>query len=461
MKTKQIFTVLTVLSTLLFASNGRAAETIITATGSGNWSSTVTNAPWPDGIVPATNNAVAVYAPNNITVDSTATIAYIVGSGTVTMAPGATLNILGSANGGEGTQDLVGLLDTSATGNTVIYSGNWFWAKHQNYYNLVFNNSTTNIYDFYNGPSSGSDVAMTIFGDMTVIGKGKVQEGNDFTIGGNLIIGTNSTWDCSSFNLTVTSNTTVTGLLIDLDGALGLDNFLGNVTINKSNLGWNLTDVTQWSVGGSLTNNGTIIGIGYGSIAFNGTGNIAGSAIKIPTMTINGTYAIGTTITLTTNTPTLNGTLVFDLAKTNQIVLKAGTNWLFYSGILNVINSGAPPVLGNSYKFFNATNYGGAFASTSFPSLPSGLIWVDNLLSSGSIAVGGSAGRPIITLSSSGGLLTLSWDSTTFPGYRVQAQTNSAGIGTNWSSTGSGTNSPFTIPINPANPAVFFRLSNP
>src|ERR1039458_1370136 len=197
MKTKQIFTVLTVLSTLLFASNGRAAETIITATGSGNWSSTVTNAPWPDGIVPATNNAVAVYAPNNITVDSTATIAYIVGSGTVTMAPGATLNILGSANGGEGTQDLVGLLDTSATGNTVIYSGNWFWAKHQNYYNLVFNNSTTNIYDFYNGPSSGSDVAMTIFGDMTVIGKGKVQEGNDFTIGGNLIIGTNSTWDCS------------------------------------------------------------------------------------------------------------------------------------------------------------------------------------------------------------------------------------------------------------------------
>ena len=76
MKTKQIFTVLTVLSTLLFASNGRAAETIITATGSGNWSSTVTNAPWPDGIVPATNNPVAVYAPNNITVDSTATIAY-------------------------------------------------------------------------------------------------------------------------------------------------------------------------------------------------------------------------------------------------------------------------------------------------------------------------------------------------------------------------------------------------
>jgi hypothetical protein len=463
MKTKQIFTVLTALSILLFASNGRAAETIITATGSGNWSSTTPDAPWPGGIVPATTNAVAVYAPNNITVDSTATIAYIVGGGTVTMAAGATFNILGSTNGGEGTQDLVGLLDTSATGNTVNYQGNCFWAKHQNYYNLVFSGIATDHYSFYNGPSSGSDVAMTIVGDWTLSGSNIwVQAGNDLTVGGNLIIGNSCKWDCSSFKTTVTGNTTVNGLLIDLDGALGSNYFGGNVTVNKSNLGWNLTDVTQWSVGGSLTNNGTIIGIAYGSIAFNGTGNIAGSAIKIPTMTINGTYTIGTTITLTTNTPTLNGTLVFDLANTNQIILKAGTNWLFYSGILDVINTGPEPASGNSYKFFSATNYGGAFDTTTFPSLSGGKSWVDNLLASGSIAVtGGIAGFPIITLSRSGSVLTLSWDSTTFPGYRVLAQTNSAGIGSNWSGTGSGTVSPFTIAINPANPPVFFRLSNP
>jgi hypothetical protein len=463
MKTKQIFTVLTILSLVLFASMSRAAW--ITAINSGSWGDTNV---WDSGTVPGTNDFAEIDPGYNITVDTNAIVQYIIGNGaaggTVTMAANSTLEILDSSV--SGTFEL-GLLDASASGNTVIYYDNPFYAKRQNYYNLVFNNTTTNLNDFYNGVVSSQipATAMTIAGDMTVIGKTKVQQGADFTINGNLIIGTNSTWDCSSFNLTVTSNTTVTGLLIDKDGALGLDNFLGNVTINKSNLGWNLTDVTQWSVGGSLTNNGTIIGIAYASIAFNGTGNIAGGAITIPTMTINGTYTIGTKITLTTNTPTLNGTLVFDLAKTNQIVLKAGTNWLYYSGILNVINSGPAPVLGNSYKFFSATNYGGAFASTSFPSLPSGLIWVDNLLTSGSIAVGGSAGRPIITLSSSGGLLTLSWDSATFPGYRVLALTNSAGVITNlshsWLPTGSGTNSPFTIAINPANPAVFFRLSNP
>ena len=466
MKTKQIFTVLTILSLMLFASMSRAAW--ITATNSGSWGDTNV---WDSGTVPGTNDFAEIDPGYNITVDTNAIVQYIIGNGaaggTVTMAANSTLEILDSSV--SGTFEL-GLLDASAPGNTVIYDDNPFYAKRQNYYNLVFNNATTNVNDFYNGLVSSQipATAMTIAGDMTVIGKTKVQQGADFTINGNLIIGTNSTWDCSSFNLTVTSNTTVTGLLIDLNGALGINNFLGNVTINHSATGgWNLGDVVWWSVGGSLTNNGFIAGIGYGSISFNGTGNIAGGAIKIPTMTINGTYTIGTTITLTTNTPTLNGTLVFDLAdlaKTNQIVLKAGTNWLFYSGILNVINSGPAPVLGNSYKFFSATNYGGSFASTSFPSLPSGLIWVDNLLTSGSIAVGGNGGSPIITLTRNGTTLSVSWNTSSYPGYQVYTLTNSAGVITNlshsWKATGSNT-SPATFTINPANPAVFFRLSNP
>ena len=230
-----------------------------------------------------------------------------------------------------------------------------------------------------------------------------------------------------------------------------------------------MSDVITWYVGGSLTNNGSIFGMGYGSISFNGTGVITGSnAFTIPAMVINGTYQIGNTITLTTNAPTINGTVVFDLANTNQIVLNAGTNWLWYTtnGTLDVINSGAAPVSGKSYTLF-VTNgvagggYGGGFSNISLPSLSPGLFWVTNLLTSGSIAVGGNGGSPIITLSRTGSTLKLSWDSTTFPGYRVQAQTNSGGIGSNWSSTGSGTVSPFTIAINPANPAVFFRLSNP
>ena len=325
---------------------------------------------------------------------------------------------------------------------------------------------------------------MTIAGNMTLMGAVYVQQGtdgpgvsSDISIGGTLIIGTGCAWDTSGANLTVVSNTFVYGLLQDLNGALGSNYFGGNVIVagpgtsvktwsggNYTN-GWYVSDVTTWGVGGGLTNNGSIFGLGYGSISFDGTGAITGTNIvKIPTITVNGPYSVGTTIILTTNTPTLNGTLVFDLARTNQIVLPAyvGTA-LYYDGNLNVINSGPAPVSGKSFQLFNSPGgYGGAFTSTSFPSLPAGLSWVDDTLTSGSIAVTGTVlGSPTLTLSRSGGVLTVSWNSTTFPGYSVQGQTNIAGIHSNWGPTGSGTVSPFSIAINPANPPVFFRLSNP
>src|SRR5262252_1249475 len=55
MKTN-LFKVLTIFSVFLSASISRGAD--IVAAGSGNWSSTVTNAPWPNGIVPGTNDDV-------------------------------------------------------------------------------------------------------------------------------------------------------------------------------------------------------------------------------------------------------------------------------------------------------------------------------------------------------------------------------------------------------------------
>jgi hypothetical protein len=73
---------------------------------------------------------------------------------------------------------------------------------------------------------------------------------------------------------------------------------------------------------------------------------------------------------------------------------------------------------------------------------------------------GGSVGAPVITSVQSGNQLILTWDSVTYPGFQVQSQTNSTGIGPNWGNVSGGGVSPFVIPINPANPAVFFRLSN-
>jgi hypothetical protein len=459
MKTQSLYFALAVLCLSLFALTLRADD--ITAVQSGNWSDTNT---WNSGTVPGANDDTDIPAGINVIVDTNVIIQFIYDSGTVTMGNNATLDITTDAAIDPGTT-----LDASAPSNTVIYSANAYDAKPQDYYNLVLDGLGT----FYNGitPNYGA-VNMNIAGDLTLSGTASIQAGADLTIGGNLTIGTTniaSSLDCSVAAVVIKGDTIVNGFLLDGDGSLvnpggetETNKFLGNVTINSGGT-WNVSDVTTWSVGGNFTNYGTIKSKGYGSISFDGTGNIAGNPFQIKTITVNGTYAIGTTIILTTNTPTLNGTLVFDIADTNQIILNAGTNWLYYSGVLDVINSGAPPIGGSSYKFFNAPNYAGTFDSINPPALPTGLTWdFTPLDTSGSISVTGTAvGSPVLTVSRNGDQLILAWDSTTYPGYNVQAQTNNSGLGSNWADTGLGPVSPVTIAVNPANPPVFFRLSNP
>ena len=464
MKTKHFIALFTILSGILTAGTSRALD--ITATASGNWGDPTI---WNSGTVPGTNDDADIPAGIDVTVTTNAWVQYIYDAGTVTMGTNATLNVVGDSAGAEGTQTL-GLLDASATNNTVIYSGNAFWAKHQNYYNLVLNGGGT----LYNG-SIGLDqygdgkVPMTIAGNMTVSNRVSVQEADDFTINGNLILGggtsTNMTWDCSVANLTVIGSTIIgSGVKVtDNDGADGKDAF-NDLTVNAGGTLY-LLDSTNWFVNGNLTNNsGNINGIAYASMNLNGTGSIAGTAITLPTLTINGTYAIGTTINFLTNTPTLNGTLVFDLANPQQMTLAANAGsgpTFYYNGDLNVINSGPAPASDLNYQFFNAQSYAGSFTTMNLPTLSAGLNWIDNLAASGSITItGAGAGVPAITATPNGGQLTLSWDSATYPGFHVQSQTNSAGIGANWSNVSGGTLSPFVITIDPANPSVFFRLSN-
>src|SRR5258707_9161854 len=92
MKTKQILAILTVLSLFSFASISRATD--IAATGSGNWTSTNVDAPGPGGIVPGTNDDADIEAPFNVTVDSTASVQFIYGGRTWTIAPRFTLNLV-------------------------------------------------------------------------------------------------------------------------------------------------------------------------------------------------------------------------------------------------------------------------------------------------------------------------------------------------------------------------------
>jgi hypothetical protein len=470
MKTKHLATLLIVLAALLAIPAVRAAD--ITAAGSGNWTSTNLDAPWPlfgtnsVVVVPGTNDDVDVELPNDVTVDSVAYIQYIYGGGTITMSPGSTLHVVGDIAGAEGTQSLSNL-DTSAAGNSVIYSGNAFWAKHQSYYNLTLNGGGT----FYNGnigeDGDNDNGPLTISGNLILGGSANVQQADSITILGNLVIGTNSGYDASVAPVTVVGNTTISGILIDGSGnTTNLDDSFNNITITPGG-SWRLTDVIEWAVSGSLTNNGSITYVkgpgGGGAITFTGTGVITGNPFTLWNIFLEGNNTISTTITAT-NFIGLGGTVVFDLANPQKLVLSAtSTNALTYGGNLTVINSGPAPASGTSYQLFSAASYGGSFATTNLPALPAGLSWVDNLATSGSISVTGTAigNAPVLTVSLNGTTLKLSWDSTDFPGYSVQAQTNSTTVGNTWFNTPSGTTSPYTLQVVPGNTAVYFRLMHP
>lgn len=465
MQMKSIALFLAALFVLFFAPALRAANII--ATGSGNWSSTVPDAPWPNGMVPGSNDAVDVESPFTVVVDTNVAIQYIYGSGTVKMGTNTTLLVLDTA-GAYGTVGL-GTLDASAPGNTVIYAGNPFWAKHQNYYNLMFSNTiVTNQISFWNGTVNSQDpaAAMTIAGNMTVVGKIKVQEGDDFTILGDLFLGTNSVWDCSSFNLTVAGHTTVEGQMEDLDGANGADVF-NDMTIQSSGI-WNLLDSTNYFVYGNLTNYGRLIGIAYASINFNGIGVITGNLITLPTLTFNGTNIIGTTITLFTNTPSLNGTLVFDIARTNQMILMsyppANILTLDYGGALVVTNTGPAPMSGSTYQLFNASSFGGGFNSLTLPPLPPGLSWADNLYADGSISVTGTVILPPAITSLQYDPITrqftLTW--TSMPGALYSIQETSGLEALSWTTLASnipsgGNSTTYTVTM-PAGTAGFLRV---
>jgi len=481
MKTTRFLAILTGLALFLPAATSRAMD--ITALASGNWSDTNI---WDSGTVPGANDDADIPGGISVTVDTNVVVQFIYDAGTVVMGLGSSLNLTYDQAIASSTT-----LIADTVSNTVVYSGNPFFAKQGNYYNLeLANTNYVDAYppyypyeDFNNFSSASGPTPMNIVGNFTLLGAIKVQQasgGAPITIGGDLTIGTNCIWDCSGDNLTVAGNTYVYGLLEDLNGALGTNDFEGNVLVSgigtngfskvtgQGYNGWNVSDVTTWGIGGSLTNNGYIYGVAYGDLAFNGSGIITGTnVLTLPTITISGSYEVGTTILLTTNNPTLNGTVIFDLANTNQLVLRPSatglnTQTIYYSGNLEVLNSGPAPVSGKNYQLFNAASYNGTFNNTTLPALAGGQTWVNNLATSGSLAVlGGSAGSPVITVTHTSGQFTLAWNSAAYPGYHVQVQTNSAGLGTNWTSATGGTVSPYSIAINPTNRTVFFRLANP
>ena len=233
----------------------------------------------------------------------------------------------------------------------------------------------------------------------------------------------------------------------------------GGTTILAGNNSYSgLTEVNQ----GILIVNGTL---GTNSVTVAASGTLGGNGIIAGPVTVAGTLSPGGSIGILTisNALTLQAgsTNFFELNKTlatNDLV--RGLSTVTYAGTLVVNNLSGTLAANDSFKIFSAGNYLGTFSATNFPALNPGLTWdLSSLASNGTIKVVSSVTTPpTLNVAQAGGNLTFTWSDASF---KLQSQTNSlnAGVKTNWSDYPGGGSSPVNVTINPANPTVFFRLS--
>ena len=135
----------------------------------------------------------------------------------------------------------------------------------------------------------------------------------------------------------------------------------------------------------------------------------------------------------------------------DSVVLGASVT---YGGVLNLVTNGTFTA-GQQFVLFsgagaaNASNFASIVGN---PGANLAFYFTNGVLSVVSTAIA----RPTLDVSRSGSTLTFSW---TDAGFKLQSQTNSTGIGTDWFDYPD-TSNPVGVTVDPTNPSVFFRLSN-
>jgi fibronectin-binding autotransporter adhesin len=249
-------------------------------------------------------------------------------------------------------------------------------------------------------------------------------------------------------------------LVVDATGTINQDSNAGmSSTVSGGTL------IVNGSLAGSVTVNTGTLG-GAGSVATNVNVNSSGTLWP-------GVGGSISTFTVSNNL-TISGNLKFSvnksLTQSNDLVVVAGVLTNTSAGTLTVTNLNylAPLMVGDKFTLFsqpltngNALTVAGGGASVT---------WTNNLAVDGSISV--LSITPPVTVNTntftitnivSGNNLNLSWPADR-KGWRLQDQTNSlsTGLGTNWHDWPNSTNlTSVSVPINPGNPSVFFRMIYP
>ena len=331
----------------------------------------------------------------------------------------------------------------------------------------------TNL-DFRNGlcdsKLAGGGVMVKSTGGTVTLTMDNANSGGTLISGGVLQLGDGSSTNRGQFGTgPVTNNAAIvlnhfstftlantisgSGSLTNLGGSpsvTGANTYAGNTTVGGGTLFVN--NLSGSGTGGGVVNVQSGAGLG-GTGIIGGAVNLLSGATLAPGNSAVGTLTINGNITLgagSTNSFEVNGT-----TPANDAVV-AGSS-VSYGGTLNIAASGTFAA-GQQFVLFSgagATNAGNFASLTGSPGANLAFNFTNGVLS---VVSTGVTPAPTLNVAQSGGVLNFSWSDA---GFKLQSQTNNlaTGLGTNWVDYPGGGTSPVGVTISPANPSVFFRLS--
>jgi fibronectin-binding autotransporter adhesin len=230
----------------------------------------------------------------------------------------------------------------------------------------------------------------------------------------------------------------------------GTSSYTGATTVSNGTL----------RVTGAISNSavtvvgGTLSGTGY----FGGAVAIAGGTLE-PGVSTN----LSEVLTIN-NDLTINGTALVQIGKSGATPVNdsvVGVTNITYGGTLVVTNvTGGTIVGGDAFVLFSASgtktgNFTNIVVAPAVAGLTNTFDPATGTLTFASTAVA----APTLKFTSTGGSLEFSWTGS----FKLQSQTNtlSTGIGGPWFDYPGGGSSPVDVLVDPAQPSVFFRLSQP
>ena len=433
---------------------------------SGKAGKTLTLNPQTEGGV----NRVRVYGPNttldaNIAIDPNGTPGIIAQYGGMTLASYQSSPDTQTYNG---TISGAGGIILRASGTTILNAANTYSGG---------TTVTTGALGIGNNAALGSGVINIAPEVGSAPGSGAY-----FASGGARTVANTLQYPDSTTNQTLiiggTNNLTFTGPynLSGADGSVTPTNRIIQVT-NTAATTFSMA-ISDSGAADGITKTG--VGVLYlnGANTFTGTnlvsaGRLAGSGSVAGPVIVQTNAAIGGGSSTAIGTFTVNGDLILtnggmafirvdrSQAQSNDVISVSGALTHFGVGSVTVTNIGVAVAIvpGNTFKIFNKAVTSGNTMTIS----GAGLTWTNNLAVDGSVTAGPAvstiATNPTnMTFSVSGTNLNISWPAD-HQGWYLQMNTNSLNSNS-WSDvTGSNTGTNSVIPIDPAKPRVFIRMS--